>query len=207
MDLIGFGDELSSDSPAPGGGSVAALCGSLSAALSSMVAALTWSKKGMQAARPRMREVGRKSQALKDWFVDAVDRDTEAFNRVIAARRLPKKTEEDQLRRTDAIETANQAATRVPLEVLERAVEALELAGVVAADGNPASVSDAGVAGACGLAAAEGASLNVTINLPSLTDESVAAEIRAAQRKLLERARQSADEVRRTVERVLESGE
>jgi glutamate formiminotransferase/formiminotetrahydrofolate cyclodeaminase len=80
MSLTAFADELSSDSPAPGGGSVAALCGSLSAALSSMVAALTWSKKGMEESRPAMQEIGVRAQALKDWFVDAVDLDTEAFN-------------------------------------------------------------------------------------------------------------------------------
>jgi glutamate formiminotransferase/formiminotetrahydrofolate cyclodeaminase len=203
MRLTEFADELASDSPAPGGGSVAALCGSLCAALSSMVAALTWAKKGMEDARPAMLEIGVQAQALKDWFVDAVDRDTEAFNEVLAARRLPKKTEDEQRVRDEAIEKANQAATRVPLTVLERAVEALELAREVARLGNPASVSDAGVGGACGLAAAEGASLNVLINLPSLTDTKVAAEILASQEGSMKRAAKLAAEVRRIVDEVL----
>jgi glutamate formiminotransferase/formiminotetrahydrofolate cyclodeaminase len=203
MRLFEFVEELSSDSPAPGGGSVAALCGALSAALCSMVAALTWSKKGMEDARPAMREIGERSQELADWFVGAVDRDTEAFNAVIAARRLPKKTEEEKKARLEAIELANQAATRVPLEVLERTLAALESSGRVARDGNPASVSDAGVAGACALAAAEGAALNVRINLPSITDAEVAAEIDSAQTELLARAHLLADDVRRAVDDVL----
>lgn len=201
--LTEFADELSSDSPAPGGGSVAALCGSLSAALSAMVAALTWSKKGMQDSRPRMKEIGDRAQTLKDEFMRAVDLDTEAFNAVIAAGRLPKRTAEEQRIRQRTIERANQEATRVPLGVLQRSVQALELASRVARGGNPASVSDAGVAGACALAAAEGAALNVRINLPSLTDEKVAAGIRAQQVKQLERARELAVEVREVVDAVL----
>jgi glutamate formiminotransferase/formiminotetrahydrofolate cyclodeaminase len=204
MRLFEFVEELSSDSPAPGGGSVAALCGALSAALSSMVAALTWSKKDMEDVRPAMREIGARSQELADWFVRAVDRDTEAFNAVIAARRLPRKTEDEKHARLEAIELANQAATRVPLEVLERTVSALESSGRVARDGNPASVSDAGVAGACALAAAEGAALNVRINLPSITDTEVAAEIDAARKELLARAHLLAAEVRRAVDDVLD---
>jgi glutamate formiminotransferase/formiminotetrahydrofolate cyclodeaminase len=203
MRLTEFADELSSDSPAPGGGSVAALCGSLSAALSSMVAALTWSKKGMEETRPAMHEIGTKAQVLKDWFIDAVDLDTDAFNDVLAARRMPKKTEREQKARDEAIERANQAATRVPLSVLQKSVESLALAGEVARGGNPASVSDAGVGGACALAAAEGASLNVLINLPSLTDARVAAEILSTQRQLVEQARKLANDVREIVDEVL----
>jgi glutamate formiminotransferase/formiminotetrahydrofolate cyclodeaminase len=203
MRLHEFADELSSDSPAPGGGSVAALCGSLSASLSSMVAALTWSKKGMQDRRPAMGQAGQQGQALKDWFTAAVDADTEAFNSVLAARRLPKKTDKDKVARDAAIEEANQEATRVPLRVLERSVEALDLAAAVAAQGNPASVSDVGVAGACALAAAEGAALNVRINLPGLTDKKVADEIAARMDELLHRAREKAARVREIVDGVL----
>jgi len=204
MRLTEFADELSSDSPAPGGGSVAALCGSLSAALSSMVAALTWSKAGMEDKRPAVLEVGRKGQLLKDWFMNGVDRDTDAFNDVLAARRLPQKTEHERSVRDAAIERANQICTRVPLEVLERSVEALELAFEIARDGNPASVSDAGVAGACGLAAAEGAALNVRINLPSVTDGKVAAGFAASQKQLLDRARSLAGRIREVVDEALD---
>lgn len=200
MRLTEFADELSSDSPAPGGGSVAALCGALSAALSAMVAALTWSKSGMESARPAMGPLGVEGQALKAWFLDAVDRDTDAFNAVLAAVRLPKKTEAEQGARAAAMEAANQGAAAVPLEVLEAAVRALELALVAARDGNPNSVSDAGVAGACALAAAEGAALNVRINVPSLTDRTVAEGMLARQRGALARARELAGEVRGAVD-------
>ena len=205
MTLAGFVDELSSESPAPGGGSVAALCGSLSAALSSMVAALTWSKTGMESSRPAMREHGTRGQRLKDWFLAAVDRDTEAFNAVIAAGRLPKKSPEEIARRAASLEVANQGAARVPLEVLEATVEALELARAVAADGNPNSVSDAGVAAACALAAAEGASLNVRINLPSLTDQAVAQDLEARRQLALRHARELAARVGTVVDSVLDA--
>jgi len=204
MRIHEFADELSSDSPAPGGGSVAALCGALSASLTSMVAALTWSKKGMEGARPTMGSLGVETQGLKSWFVDAVDRDTDAFNEVLAARRLPKKTEQEQAARTEAMERANQLATRIPLDVLERSVAAAELALRIAREGNPASVSDVGVAGACALAAAEGAALNVRINLPSVTDEAVRAHFAARQDEFLRRARELADETRTVVDEVLD---
>ncbi len=201
--LIEFADELSSDSPAPGGGSVAALCGSLSAALSSMVAALTWAKKGMESTRPAMAALGASCQTLKDWFLDAVDRDTTAFDAVLAARRLPSVSDAERAARDEAVRTADLEATRVPLDVLARAVEALDLALSAARDGNPASVSDAGVAGVCALAAAEGAAYNVRINLPSLGDTPAAREVRASLDRLLPEARARAAVVREAVERVL----
>jgi glutamate formiminotransferase/formiminotetrahydrofolate cyclodeaminase len=112
--------------------------------------------------------IGMRAQALKDWFMNAVDRDTDAFNGVLAAIRLPRKTDADREVREAAMATANRVATLVPLEVVEHCVEALELAVVAVRDGNPNSVTDAGVAASCAVAAAEGASLNVRINLPGL---------------------------------------
>ena len=152
-----------------------------------------------------MKDLGERGQALKSWFVENVDRDTDAFNEVLAARRLPGKGEEDRAARDAAIERANQLATRVPLEVLGKSVEAAEMALGVARDGNPASVSDAGVAGACALAAAEGAALNVRINLPSVTDAKVAEDLAAEMDRLLKRARGLADEVRGVVDAALEA--
>jgi glutamate formiminotransferase/formiminotetrahydrofolate cyclodeaminase len=146
---------------------------------------------------------GTGGQALKDWFLAAVDRDTEAFNAVIAASRLPKKTPEDAARRAEALEAASQGAALVPLEVLEATIGAFELARAVAAEGNPNSVSDAGVAGACALAAAEGASLNVRINLPTLTDRAVASAFETRREQALERARALAENVKEAVETVL----
>ena len=203
MTVRDFADELSSSSPAPGGGSVAALCGALSASLVAMVAALTWSKTGMESARPAMKSVGTEAQALKDWFLAAVDRDTEAFNEVLASMRMPKKTPEEIAARAGAVECANQGAAKVPLDVLEATIRALELSLQAVKDGNPNSVSDAGVAGAAALAAAEGAALNVRINVPSLSDRSVAAEYVAREAGALARARDLAEQVRGAVDRVL----
>jgi glutamate formiminotransferase/formiminotetrahydrofolate cyclodeaminase len=203
MKLFEFADELSADSPAPGGGSVAALCGALAAALSAMVAALTWSKKGMESSRPTVKEIGVAAQELKTWFVEAIDRDTDAFNAVLAARRLPKSTEEQNAAREAAMEQANQHVTQVPLDVLERSVAAAELAQQIAREGNPASVSDAGVAGACALAAAEGAALNVRINIPSVGDEGAAKRFADRKEELVRRARELAEETRKIVDEVL----
>jgi glutamate formiminotransferase/formiminotetrahydrofolate cyclodeaminase len=204
MRLDAFADELSSDSPAPGGGSVAALCGALSASLSSMVAALTWSKSGMESSRPAMQELGREAQGLKDWFLAAVDRDTDAFNAVLAASRMPKKTPEEIASRKAGLDAANLGAASVPLEVLGASVRALEMSLVVARDGNPNSVSDAGVAAGCALSAAEGAALNVRINVPSIEDRAAAEKLLAGQRELVAKARDLAAKVAATVDGVLD---
>jgi len=171
MKVDEFTSLLSTDAPAPGGGSVAALCGALSGALSSMVAALTHGKKGYEGTFEEMEEVGVAGQRLKDEFLADVDRDTEAFNRVMDAMRLPKKTDEDKKRRLEAIEEATKDATLVPLSVLKRTVEAARISRVVAERGNKNSASDAGVAALSARAAAEGAYLNVRINLPGIEDK------------------------------------
>jgi len=171
MTVRGFADELSMDSPAPGGGSAAALCGALSAALSSMVANLTVGKKGYEAAAEEMKTVAVEAQKLKDVLLQAVDDDTRAFNKVMDAFRLPKKTEEQTHEREAAVENANQGATLIPLEVMRRSIACLRLARQVALKGNQNSVSDAGVAGLTAQTAAEGAYFNVRINLPGIKDE------------------------------------
>jgi len=171
MTCNGFSDELSSDSPAPGGGSVAALCGSLSAALTAMVANLTYTKKGFEDLRPEMDGVGVEAQKLKALFARAVDEDTDAFNRVMDAMRLPRKTEEHQARRGQAIQEATKGAIQVPLSVLELSLDAARLARIVVEKGNPNSLSDAGVASLCARLAANGAFYNVLINLPGIEDQ------------------------------------
>jgi glutamate formiminotransferase/formiminotetrahydrofolate cyclodeaminase len=115
-----------------------------------------------------MEAAGRDAQELKDWFLAAVDRDTDAFNGVLTAIRMPRRDDGDLAARDTAMAAANLEATMVPLEVLEHTVAALDLALITARDGNPNSVTDAGVGAACALAAAEGASLNVRINVDGL---------------------------------------
>jgi glutamate formiminotransferase/formiminotetrahydrofolate cyclodeaminase len=171
LDLRAFADEVSMDSPAPGGGSVAALCGALSAALSAMVGNLTYGKKGYEGARPEMKRVALRAQSLKDDLLRAVDLDTKAFNRVMESFRLSKGTEEQARERDKAVEEASKEATLVPFGVLEASAELVGLAEAVAREGNKNSVSDAGVAGLAALAAGKGAYYNVRINLPGIKDE------------------------------------
>jgi len=172
MRIDEFADLLSTDAPAPGGGSVAALCGALSGALSSMVGALTHGKKGYEKAFSDMEEAGIEGQRLKEQFIADVDRDTAAFNRVMDAMRMPKKSDEEKAAREAAIEEATKEATLVPLEVLRRTRAAAEIARRVVENGNRNSVSDAGVAALTARTAAEGAYLNVRINLAGIKDES-----------------------------------
>ncbi|MDQ1354042.1 MAG: glutamate formiminotransferase / formiminotetrahydrofolate cyclodeaminase [Acidobacteriota bacterium] len=177
MNLYEFADELASDSPAPGGGSVAALNGSLSAGLSAMVGNLTFGKKQYAEVKEIMADVAEKAQKLKDFFTDAIDKDTEAFDKVMAAFGLPKGTPEETEARGKAVQAATKEATLVPFSVLEKTKEAAELALIMAEKGNRNSLSDAGVAGLTASAAAEGALYNVMINLAGIEDEAFKAEI------------------------------
>ena len=200
MSLRAFADELSMDSPAPGGGSVAALCGALSAALSAMVANLTIGKKGYEAAAAELADVARRGQALKDDLLRAVDRDTAAFNRVMDASRLPKGSPEQQAERDAAVEAATREATLVPYGVLESCAELVRLADTAAARGNRNSLSDAGVAGLAARAAAEGAYYNVRINLPGLRDEAFKLRIRESAQALRTEVLRRAEDLQKRVE-------
>jgi len=172
MDLRAFVDELSMDSPAPGGGSVAAYCGALSAGLSSMVANLTVGKKGYEKAWKELGRAAAEAQALKDAYLRFVDLDTAAFNKVMEAHRLPKATEDQARIRDAAVEEAVKEATLIPFEVLKNALALVELAETTAKKGNRNSLSDAGVAALAARTAADGAYYNVLINLPGLKDDS-----------------------------------
>ncbi len=203
MNLREFTNELSTDSPAPGGGSVASLAGALSAGLGAMVSNLTIGKKGYEDAREAMIAIGVDGQRYKDEFLADIDRDTEAFNMVMAAFGLPKKTDDEKSRRTAAIEDATKEATRVPLGVLLRTIPSLELVKRVALEGNRNSISDAGVGALLGQAAAEGAYYNVLINLQGLSDDTFVADTRAAAEEALKQANALASEIRSIVMKAL----
>jgi glutamate formiminotransferase/formiminotetrahydrofolate cyclodeaminase len=166
----GFVDEVSTESPAPGGGSVAALAGSLAAALAAMVANLTVGKKGYEKVFSEMSDLAERAQAVKDRLLRAVDDDTDAFNDLMEATRLPKTTDEQKRARQEAMELGYKKAAAVPLETASVCLEALKLSLEVAAKGNANSSSDAGVAALMARAGVEGAALNVLINLPSIRD-------------------------------------
>ncbi|MBT3945988.1 MAG: glutamate formimidoyltransferase [Candidatus Marinimicrobia bacterium] len=167
----GFVKELSTNSPAPGGGSVAALAGALGAALSSMVAALTHEKKEMLETKPEMDIIGVEAQTLKDRLTFLVDEDTEAFNKVMDANRMAATNDNEQKIKDKAVEVANKYAIEIPMETAEKCFRVIELAEILVEKGNPNSVSDAGVAAEVALAGVSGACMNVLINLPGIEDE------------------------------------
>ncbi|MBI4532907.1 MAG: cyclodeaminase/cyclohydrolase family protein, partial [Candidatus Melainabacteria bacterium] len=199
MSMSNFLDELSSESPAPGGGSVAALCGSLSASLSSMVANLTYEKKGFEFAREVMGELACRAQKLKMDLLNSVDEDTNAFNMILESRRLPKDTEQNAYLRSHAILRASKQATLVPLAVLRSARDAVELAELVVEKGNPNSLSDGGVAGLTARAAAEAAYYNVLINLGGIEDEAFVRPTRCEADELVREVRCRAEALHEVV--------
>jgi len=199
-----FANELSMDSPAPGGGSTAALCGALSSALTSMVSNLTVGKKEYESVQEKVVELAMAAQYLKDEFLRAVDLDTVAFNKVMDTFRMKKKTEEQKKERNMAIQEATKEATLVPLDVLEKSIKALELAKDIAIHGNKNSISDAGVAGLTAQTAAEGAYYNVIINLPEIQDEKFTTEIKAKAEALKSEALKISDKIRKIVEEELQ---
>ena len=166
-----FLNELSTNSPAPGGGSVAALAGSLGAALSSMVAALTHEKKDMLENKPLMDEIGVEAQELKDRLAILVEEDTQAFNKVMEANRLPVTTDEEKSIKKENLENANKYAIQIPLETAQKCLRVIELSELLVINGNPNSVSDAGVAAEVALAGLRGACMNVMINLSAVEDK------------------------------------
>jgi len=168
LSLRDFADELSSESPAPGGGSVSALAASMAAALAAMVAVLSYTKKGFEAKQPELGRIARRSQELKDAMLAAVDADTAAFDRFLDAMRMPKSTAEEQAARDLAMADATVGAAEIPLTVLEACPEVIELCREIARIGLSASLSDAGVGAQMGRAAAAGAYQNVCINLAGL---------------------------------------
>lgn len=170
MSLRAFVDELSSESPAPGGGSVSALAASMAAALAAMVAVLSHTKKGFEAKQNELDHIAVRAQALKDQQLAAVDADTAAFDTLLAAMRMPKATPEEEQARSEAIVLATIGAAEVPLRVLEACPDIIELCREVARIGMQASLSDAGVGAQMARAAAAGAYQNVCINLAGISD-------------------------------------
>ena len=184
MDLRQFCNETLSDSPAPGGGSVAALMGALGVSLGGMVANLSAGKRGWDDQLQFFSDWAVKAQRLKDELLFLVDEDTAAFNQVMAAFGLPKDSAEEKAARSAAIQSANKYAAEIPLRVMETAFKAYQLLVEMAAKGNPASISDVGVGALAVRACIEGASMNVRINLSGLKDEKVKADLQEKVRKI-----------------------
>lgn len=198
-----FIDNVASDSPAPGGGSVSALAGALGAALTAMVCHLTIGKKKYEDVQTEMIGLLGQADELKARLIILMDQDTEAFNRVMEAFGMPRSTDAEKEKRSTAIQEATKQATLVPLEVMKLAERALTLAKSAAEKGNVNSISDAGVAGVMLKAACEGAALNVRINLATLKDGRFVSETRALLDAIATNVEVLSDGLRKRVETVL----
>ena len=199
LKTAGFVDLLASDAPAPGGGSAAALEGALGAALTAMVCGLTVGKKKYAEFQELAEEAQKKATDLKARFVDVMDRDTEAFNVVSAAFGMPKETDEEKAARSAAIQKGLEGCTKTPFEMMELAVETLELTASILGKSNDSAASDLGVSALSLRAAVQGAWLNVLINIGSLKNKELAEDYRAKGEALLAKALPLADEIYDTV--------
>lgn len=177
---VAFVDQVAAATPAPGGGSVAALAGSLAAALSQMAAGLTVGRKKYVAVEEQMQAALAEASTLRADLLRLVDEDALAFQRVMAAYRLPKATEAEQTARQTAVQAALVGAAQTPLATAEKAVATLRLLARVARDGNPNARTDAAVGALMAEAATRGAALNVRANVRDIEDGAVAARLEAA---------------------------
>lgn len=186
MTLGGFVEELASSSPAPGGGSVAAVSGALGSALVSMVCRLTIGKKNYEPVQEEMQKVLNEADGLYKELVSLIDRDTDAFNGLMAAFKLPKGSEKESDQRSKSIQLAYQKAADVPLDIAKCCVRVLRLAERIKDKGNKNAVSDIGVAAEISSAGLESALMNVKINLGSIKDPAYKAECSREIQKLHE---------------------
>ena len=204
MTLTEFANETASESPAPGGGSIAAYMGALAAALGTMVANLSAHKAGWDDRWEEFSQVAVRGRDILERLLALVDEDTEAFNRIMAVFAMPKKTDEEKAARAAALEEATLYATQVPLRTMKTSFEAFDIVDAMAQKGNPASVSDAGVGALAARAAVLGAWLNVRINAAGLKDRTKANELLAEAKRIAEDANRREAEIMDTVGKIIE---
>jgi glutamate formiminotransferase/formiminotetrahydrofolate cyclodeaminase len=200
MTVAGFVDEVSRDTPAPGGGSIAALSGALGSALASMVVNLSIGKGEFDKQYDHLCKLAERAQAIKDDLVRAVDEDTEAFNEVIAGMRMAKDTPEQLEARAKVIRAGYKSAARVPLRTAELCREVIDLCQQAADIGNMAVMSDAGVGALMALAGVRGAIHNVRINLPHTRDEAFIAEMESKLDALLNESKERCEAIQKQAE-------
>jgi glutamate formiminotransferase / formiminotetrahydrofolate cyclodeaminase len=199
MTLEHFANETASESPAPGGGSIAAYVGALGVSLGTMVANLSSHKRGWDDKWEYYSDWAEKGQSHKHQLLHLVDQDTNAFNRIMDAFGLPKKTDEDKKRRKEAIAQATKEATMVPFHVMETSLQSMEVMLEMAKTGLPASISDAGVGAMCARTAVRGAHLNVKINVKDFEDRGFSNEILAKSELIVSQAEQLEIEIMKIV--------
>lgn len=200
MTVSGFVDEVSRDTPAPGGGSIAALAGALGSALASMVVNLSIGKGEFDSRYESLCELAEKAQSIKDELVRAIDTDTEAFNEVLAGIRMPKDTPGQIEARSKAIRAGYKVAAEVPLRTAQLCREVLDLCQEAADIGNQAVMSDAGVGALMAYAGVQGAIHNVRINLPNTKDDAFIATMEAKLGSLLSESREICERIQQQVQ-------
>ena len=201
MTCKGFAHETASESPAPGGGSISAYMGALGAALGTMVANLSSHKAGWDERWKEFSDWADKGQKLMTELLHLVDEDTEAFNRIMAVFSMPKSTDEEKAARSAALQEATLYATQVPLKTIRAAHAAFPLVRAMAGEGNPNSVSDAGVGALAIRSAVMGAALNVKINAAGLKDRAAADELVGEAERLVADSQREESEILAIVER------
>jgi formiminotetrahydrofolate cyclodeaminase len=196
LPLRDFISSLASESPAPGGGSASAAAGAAGAALLGMVARLTLGKEKYREAWPEMESVADRTDEIRKRLLELVDEDTRAYQAIVASRKLPKGTPEEQGARKKAIDAATVLATAVPMQTASFAEKALTLSRVILEKGNQNAVSDLVVGTLLLMTAVEGALANVRINLSGITDEELALGFRQDAEDLAKNAHDEADRIR-----------
>jgi formiminotetrahydrofolate cyclodeaminase len=197
--LAAFLDDLASERPTPGGGGAAALCGSIGAALVSMVANLTIGKKNYEAVSEDLKTVNAKAEALRAELFHSIEEDVAAFNAVMGAYGLPRGTDEEKAKRAAAIQAALKDATLAPLRAVKACFEVICLSAAAAEKGNLNVISDAGVAVLAANAGLRSAALNVFINAKAIKDRDFAEKQIAEVNALLARAAEATESVYQTV--------
>lgn len=205
MSLTGFANETASESPAPGGGSISAYVGTLGVSLGTMVANLSAHKRGWDDRWEDFSDWAEKGQYFKDKLLRLVDEDTLAFNKIMNAFGLPKKTEEEKKIRKEAIEVASKQAMEIPFKVMETALNSIAVMRAMAENGNPNSASDAGVGALCALTAVEGAYLNVKINAMGIMDKKFTEDMLVRAEEIAQKARSCRNMIMETVEQKINS--
>ena len=199
MDLRSFANETASESPAPGGGSIAAYAGALGVSLATMVANLSSHKRGWDDRWKEFSAWAEQGQQLKDRLLMLVDEDTNAFNKIMDAFSLPKSSEEEKTIRKQAIQDATKYAIEIPFQVMETALATMEIIKAMAATGNPNSITDAGVGGLCARAAVIGAHMNVLTNAGDLKDQAFLDMLLPKAQAMADKAEQMEAEIRKLV--------
>lgn len=200
MSLKNFADETASESPAPGGGSISAYVGTLGVALTAMVANLSAGKRGWDDKIIHMSNTAYKAQQIKEKLIKLVDEDTNAFNKVMQAFSLAKNTDTEKEIRKDAIENANKYAAEVPFMVMETVYESFELIKDMVQNGNPNSVTDAGVGGLCARTAIHGAYLNIKVNITGINDKNFTENLMSKANDIFEKSKTLEKEILDIVE-------